>query len=51
MNHPVTRATLFAPEEFTALFECAAGDLTFTPDSLRYLGFLLPVSGPGTSRR
>lgn len=47
MNQAVTRASLFAPEEIAALFDCAAGELAFSLDNLRYLGFILPVSGPG----
>ncbi len=31
---------LFAPHEYAALFLCTAGELSYTPDSLRYLGVL-----------
>jgi hypothetical protein len=40
VNPSDQQAALFAPEEFIALFSCSAGELSFTPDSLRYLGVL-----------
>lgn len=42
MNHTDVQAALFAPDEFIALFSCTAGELSYTPDSLRYLGVLAP---------
>ena len=42
MTHTAQQAALFAPEEFAALFGCAADALNPTLDSLRYLGLLPP---------
>ena len=42
MNKTDLQAALFAPDEFIALFSCTAGELSYTPDSLRYLGVLAP---------
>jgi hypothetical protein len=42
MTHTAQQAALFAPEEIAALFDCAAGALNPTLDSLRYLGLLSP---------
>ena len=36
------QAALFAQDELVALFTCTAGELSYTPDSLRYLGVLAP---------
>ena len=40
VNPTKLQAALFAPEEYMALFSCTAGELSYTPDSLRYLGVL-----------
>ena len=42
MNETDLQAALFAPDELIALFSCTAGELSYTPDSLRYLGVLAP---------
>ncbi len=38
MNPPQFPKALFAPHAYAALFLCTAGELSYTPDSLRYLG-------------
>jgi len=40
VNPSDLQAALFAPEEYMALFSCTAGELSFTKESLRYLGVL-----------
>lgn len=40
---------LFAPHEYAALFLCTAGELSYTPDSLRYLGVLALGAVPSAS--
>lgn len=42
MDQTDHQAALFAPHELIALFSSTRGELSFSPDSLRYLGVLEP---------